>query len=217
MYCSNCGNEISDNANFCSNCGNPKTPPVSENTSKKVTEDSKESNQNEYSKYWYNKGVEFSESHEYERALYAYNQALAIDGMDPDIWNNKCYVLTKLGRYEEAINAGNSGVNFGPNDPVIWNTLRDAYLANNNPEKAAECNNKISNLRTVSPPKTSTSNNYGKGIGICCGLTVLIIIIAVIYNNWSSIAKSTSNFLYGMVFLILLGGILYEGWKAVKH
>jgi len=213
MYCSNCGNELSDHANFCSNCGNAT---ISGNTSKKATEDSKESNQDKYSKYWYNKGVEFSESHEYERSLNAYNQALAIDDKDPDSWNNKSYVLIKLGRYEEAIIAGMIGVNFAPNDPLIWNTLRDAYLANNNPEKAAECNNKISNLPTR-PPEKIPPSDYGKNIRICVGLTVLIIIIVVIYTNWASIAKSSSRFLYYMVFLILLTGILYEGWKAVKH
>jgi tetratricopeptide (TPR) repeat protein len=214
MYCPNCGNELSDHANFCSNCGNAN---ISGNTSKKATEDSKESNQDKYSKYWFNKGVEFSESKEYERALYAYNQALTIDYNDPDTWNNKSFVLIKLGKYEEAINAGKIGVNLAPHDPVIWDTLRNAYLANNNPEKAAECKNKISNLPTRLPEKKSPSGTYGKGIGICFGLIVLMMVIAIIYNNWAGIAKSASSLLYGMIFLILLGGILSEGWKAVKH
>jgi tetratricopeptide (TPR) repeat protein len=197
---------------------------VSENTSKKVTEDSEESNHNKNSyKYWYNKGVEFSESNDYKKALIAYNQALVFGDKDPDIWNNKCYVLFKLGWYEEAINAGKIGVNLAPNDPVIWENLRNAYLANNNPEKAAECNNKISNSQTRSAEKKSASDNYRKPIDlifilkICGGLFVVLLLFIIVNNSWQSIAKNTSSFLHMIVFLILLTGILYEGWKAVTQ
>ena len=176
-----------------------------------------------YFKYWYNKGVEFSESNKYENALQAYNQALVFGDKDPDIWNNKCYVLFKLGWYEEAINAGKIGVNLAPNDHVIWENLRNAYLANNNPEKAAECNNKISNSQTGSAEKKSTSDNYRKPIDlifvlkICSGLFVALLLFITINNYWQTIAKNTSSFLHGIVFIILLIGILYEGWIAITQ
>ena len=215
MYCPNCGNKHSDHANFCSSCGNPN---ISGNTSKKrVPEDLKESNQNKYSKYWYNKGVEFSESNEYQKALDAYNQALENDDKDPDTWNNKSYVLTKLGRYEEAINAGNIGVNLAPNDHVIWETLRDAYLANNNPEKAAECVKKISSLPTELSGNNISSINYSKGFGILSVLIILVLLIVFIWGRWTSVTQNASSLLHDMIFLILLGGILFEGWKAVKQ
>lgn len=166
------------------------------------------------SEYWYNKGVEFSESHQYENALQAYNKALSIDNRDPDIWNNICYVLIKLGRYEDAIHSGVAGANLAPNDPEIWETLRNAYLANHNPEKAAECENKISGLRAGSAGKPLTVSD--KTIGICCGLLIFFFFAIAIISNWRSLGNNLSNLIYWIIFLIILAGILYEGWKAVK-
>jgi len=171
--------------------------------------------ENYSSKDWYNKGVEFSESHEYESALAAYDHALSLNDKDPDIWNNKCFVLIKLGRYEEAINAGETGINLAPHDREIRDTLRNAYLANHNPEKAAECENKLSSLRTGSAGKDQ-SDNTGKNIGICCGFFILLFGAIALINNWGSIGNNVSNLIHTIIFVILLIGILYEGWKAVK-
>jgi hypothetical protein len=41
------------------------------------------------------------------------------------------------------------------------------------------------------------------------------MIISAISSNWATIAKNAPNVLWGIVFLILLIGIFYEGWKAV--
>jgi tetratricopeptide (TPR) repeat protein len=79
-----------------------------------------------YEGKWYNKGVDFTESKEYEKALNAYDQALLNDDKNPDIWNNKCFVLTKLGRCDEAIIAGNKAVQLNPKDPELRDTLRQA-------------------------------------------------------------------------------------------
>jgi tetratricopeptide (TPR) repeat protein len=95
----------------------------------------------------YNKGVEFTESKEYEKALNAYDQALLLNDKNPDIWNNKSVVLTKLGRCNEAIIAGNKAVQLKPNDPELWDTLYDAYITCNNQEKADECRKNIIRLR----------------------------------------------------------------------
>jgi tetratricopeptide (TPR) repeat protein len=100
----------------------------------------------ELSEVWYNKGVDFSDSKEYEKALMAYDQALTFNDKDQDIWNNKSYVLTKLGKCDEAINAGNIAVKLAPNDPVLWKTLRDAYIGCNNQEKADECQKNVLKL-----------------------------------------------------------------------
>ena len=98
-------------------------------------------------KHWYNQGVKFTESKEYEKALNAYDQALINNDKNPDIWNNKCFVLIKLGRCNEAITAGNIAVQLKPNDPELWDTLRDAYIACNNQEKADECQKNVLRLK----------------------------------------------------------------------
>jgi hypothetical protein len=53
--------------------------------------------------------------------------------------------------------------------------------------------------------------------GICCGLLILFSIGSAISSNWASIAKNAPGILWGIAFLILLVGILYEGWKAVMN
>lgn len=99
-------------------------------------------NSEDSAKYWYNRGVDFSESGQYRESLESYDQALKFDDKDPDIWNNKCYVLTKMGKFEEAIKAGKNAVEHAPNDPRIWDCLSDAYRGNNNFTDAAECSRK---------------------------------------------------------------------------
>ena len=132
---------------YCPSCG------VNIDTFLLKKDDSQKADKNKESvKFWYNRGVDFSHSNDYEKALDSYDKALTFDDTDPDIWNNKCYVLTKLGRYEEAIKAGNKGIELAPNDPQIWDCLRDAYLANNNLEKAAECSKKITRLENAFIP-----------------------------------------------------------------
>ena len=224
MFCPECGTELPDYAKFCNNCGNPQIHTVPNTNKNNITGSQKNDdigiNYNNFvfpSKYWYNKGVEFSRSNEYEKALHAYNQALTFEDKDPDIWNNKCYVLIKLGKYEEAIKAGNKGVELAPYDYIIWDTLRDAYIASNNPGKASECDKIISNLQGRSVEKTPSTGNFGKVIGIFCGLFILLIIIGAIINNWGTIARNGLGILYYLIFGILLLGILYEGWKAVIH
>jgi predicted RNA-binding Zn-ribbon protein involved in translation (DUF1610 family) len=68
------------------------------------------------------------------------------------------------------------------------------------------------------PKKESSSYNSGKSLDfmyivkISGGLLVILLIVLTMAGT----AKSGSNLLYGIVFLILSGGIFYEGWKAVK-
>lgn len=173
--------------------------------------------ENSYAKYWYNKGVDFSNAQDYKSAISSYNQALAIDDKDPDIWNNMCFALLKQGWYEQAISAGTVGTNLAPDDPVIWENLRDAYYANNEPAKASECQNKISSLKNGPSGNSVTSDNSGKTICVCCGLVFLFFVVIAIFNNWESVGKNFPNLLYVVIFSILLMGILYEGWKAVSQ
>ena len=88
------------------------------------------------------------------------------------------------------------------------------------------CNAKIDrNLNILSDPKEGSSQkvlpsyNSGKSIDfiylmkISGGLLVLLIVTIIT----ATVAKSAYKFLYDMIFLILLGGILFEGWEAVKQ
>ncbi|MDP3396403.1 MAG: tetratricopeptide repeat protein [Methanoregula sp.] len=121
---------------------------------------------------------------EYERALYRYNQALAINDTDPNIWDKKCFVLIQLGRFEEAIDAGKIGVQLAPNDPELWDTLHDAYISSNNLEKADECWKNVLNLikqkrGTDSQGSLENPSRGRKGPRKkcnCCGINVSEII-----------------------------------------
>lgn len=115
-------------------------------------------NSEDSAKYWYNRGVDFSESGQYRESLESYDQALKFDDKDPDIWNNKCYVLTKMGKFEEAIKAGKKAVEHAPNDPRIWDCLSDAYSGNNNFTDAAECSRKKTTIENFSSRKKTESS-----------------------------------------------------------
>jgi hypothetical protein len=143
-FCPNCGTEISDKVKFCEYCGVKIDTFSLKRDEKSIVEENKES-----AKFWYNEGVNFTESKEYEKALEAYKKALTFDSKDPDIWNNKCYILNKLAKYDEAVLAGNEGVKLSPQDPEIWDNLCDAYIGCNNREKADECKKNINKIRNL--------------------------------------------------------------------
>lgn len=75
---------------------------------------------------YYNKGIDFSASGDFEKALDAYNHAIDLDAKNANAWNNKSYVLTQLGRYDEAIVAGERAVQLSPGDIDIHHTLEEA-------------------------------------------------------------------------------------------
>ena len=124
------------------------------------------------SKLWYNKGVDFTESKQYEQALMAYDQALTFDDKDPDIWNNKCYILNILAKYEEAVKAGSVAVKISPQDSQIWNNLRDAYIGCNNQEKADECKKNMKSFNF-----SNQSDCVNSKIRIAIGLVILLFVV----------------------------------------
>jgi tetratricopeptide (TPR) repeat protein len=111
-----------------------------------VTETAEQDNLKKSKLFWYNKGVDFTESQQYEQALMAYDQALTFDDKDPDIWNNKCYILNILAKYEEAVKAGSVALKISPQDLQIWNNLYEAYIGCNDREKADDCKKNIIKL-----------------------------------------------------------------------
>jgi tetratricopeptide (TPR) repeat protein len=175
-FCPNCGTEVSDNVKFCPNCGTNI-----DSFSVKKNEDSILKENKESAKFWYNEGVDFTESKEYDKALMAYDRALTFDSKDPDIWNNKCFVLTKLGRCDEAVLAGNKAVQISPQDPQAWDNLCDAYTECKNKVKADECRRNASKLQKQSESSIPSSAGRSlKGSNKSYFLMAIIIITAVI-------------------------------------
>jgi tetratricopeptide (TPR) repeat protein len=170
-FCPNCGQNISEKVNYCTECGADIN--FFNTNSKNGTSNNELIGSAEY---WYNQGVNLTESEKYENALIAYNQGLRFDDKNPNIWNNKCYVLQELGKYEEAIKAGNRGVELAPNDPEIWDTLRDAYIVSNNLENAAECSKKILTLKKIEDKKNNEKKSFGNILFQC-----VIIVIAIFF------------------------------------
>ncbi len=80
---------------------------------------------------YYNQGIDFSESGDYNKALDAYNNAIKHDPKNASALNNKSYVLTQLGRYDEAIDAAEKALEISPYDKDIHATLKDAQKKKN--------------------------------------------------------------------------------------
>jgi len=107
-------------------------------------------------KRWYNMGVDFSDAHEYEKALMAYDQALTFDDKDPSIWINRCYILNQLNRFDEAVNAGNMAIQLSPQNYKAWDNLCDAYNGNKNREKADECKKNMFKIKNLSKDSSNS-------------------------------------------------------------
>lgn len=201
-FCTDCGTKISETVKFCPECG-AKTDFSNTNSDK--TETSVKNNK-ESVKFWYNQGIDFSDSKEYEKALDAYNHALAINDKDPDIWCNKCSVLIKLKRYEDAIKAGNIGVELAPNDLQIWDNLRDAYIGNKNNEMANECLIKIYDLKNSWPFKKEAFKQ------LFSFPVFLMVIVSVIISFCIAIIISiigVNDFIIGNLIKFFLVSILF--------
>jgi tetratricopeptide (TPR) repeat protein len=56
----------------------------------------------ETAKDWLNKGNSLYNQGKYEDAIHAYDRALELDPLDPEVWQNKGYALNKLGKNKEA-------------------------------------------------------------------------------------------------------------------
>ena len=56
------------------------------------------------------------EDGKYDEALSLFEQALKLDGKDPDIWNHKGTALRSLGRYTEAVECFEKSLQIDPRD-----------------------------------------------------------------------------------------------------
>jgi tetratricopeptide (TPR) repeat protein len=77
---------------------------------------------------FYNTGIKLLNSHEYERAITLFDQALASDTTmirQSDAllytYQGKSYALIKLEKYDDAIRTIDEGLAIYPNDTILWN------------------------------------------------------------------------------------------------
>jgi len=101
----------------------------------------------ELSDLWYNKGLKFLESKEYENANSAFDRALKYNNKDARVWNIKCHDLNKIGNYEDAVKVGNTAVQKIPDNIELWDNLTDAYIGCKNQEKADKCQKNVLHLK----------------------------------------------------------------------
>jgi tetratricopeptide (TPR) repeat protein len=78
--------------------------------------------------YYYNLGTRFVVSGEFERAVNAFNSALAsnttmIQQNDvlSYVYRDKAFVLIQLGRFGDAVDTANQGLSLYPKDVSLWN------------------------------------------------------------------------------------------------
>lgn len=70
---------------------------------------------------WYDRSVELFKAGQYNAALDASNNAIALDPNYALAWNSKGAALVNLGRYDEALVASNKAIELDPNLAKAWN------------------------------------------------------------------------------------------------
>lgn len=119
-----CPYNPSDVSNPVNNPVNPNNPgdvisvpvnnPVSPNNPGDVTSDPGDNNGNSAAD-WISKGSEFQKNKELDKAIEAFNKALAIDPSNDVAWNNKGTVYVMQGNFDKAIEAFDKTINLNPN------------------------------------------------------------------------------------------------------
>ena len=67
---------------------------------------------------YFNQGVSYAKSEEYEKALVAYNKAIELDPKYPDVYYNRGICYRKLGEYDKAISDYSKSIELDPDDFV---------------------------------------------------------------------------------------------------
>ncbi len=83
--------------------------------------------QTKHPRLYYLQGVAFEQLSEYEQAVEAYSQCLAIDSEYTDALNNRAVVYGKLKKIDSAIDDLIRAVGSNPNDALAWTNLGLAY------------------------------------------------------------------------------------------
>ena len=106
-------------------------------------------------------GNAFYAAGEFEKALAAYNHALALRPDHPDALNNRAVTLDDLKRYEEALVDCNRALEFRPDDPMILNNRGNALIHLKRYEEAlADCDRSLE----LRPDHPHTLNNRANAL-----------------------------------------------------
>jgi tetratricopeptide (TPR) repeat protein len=91
---------------------------------------------------WYNLGYALTMAEEYEEAVKAYDEALAIDNFIFEIWFNKGAALYALRDFEAARECYEEALEINPDDAEAWNNLGNCHSRLADGEAAIEAYNK---------------------------------------------------------------------------
>jgi tetratricopeptide (TPR) repeat protein len=87
---------------------------------------------------WYNLGYALTEAEEYEEAVKAYDEALAIDNFIFEIWFNKGAALYAMSDFEAARDCYEEALEINPDDAEAWNNIGNCHSRLTDGEAALE-------------------------------------------------------------------------------
>jgi len=76
---------------------------------------------------WYNLGYALTQVEEFEKAVKAYDEALAIDNFIFEIWFNKGNALYAISDYENARDCYEEALEINPDDSEAWNNIGNCH------------------------------------------------------------------------------------------
>jgi tetratricopeptide (TPR) repeat protein len=87
---------------------------------------------------WYNLGFALTEDEQYEEAVKAYDEALAIDNFIFEIWFNKATALYEMRDFEAARECYEEALEINPDDAEAWNNIGNCHSRLTDGEAAIE-------------------------------------------------------------------------------
>jgi len=112
IICKKCLNEIDIDSIFCEYCGNKVEDFEKSKLSNTKTEDNLSVGDKNF---WFNRGIGYVSTANYENAINAFKKAIEIDGDFADAWYQIGLVYGSTYKYEEAITALDTAVSLNPN------------------------------------------------------------------------------------------------------
>ncbi len=110
MICPKCSRSVRE-ARACLHCGARLSDPPASSLGKSALQ-------------WRQEGARVAQLRQFERALQAFEHALAIEPENGLAWLNKAMVLRELARADDALEAIRTAAELDPGDPTIQRALR---------------------------------------------------------------------------------------------
>lgn len=89
-------------------------------------------------KAYFEEGMTFTRTSQYEQAVQAYTQAIALEPTLAEAHHELGYAFYRLGKYEESISSSEQAIKLKPKNPETYHNLALAYMGLRHWEKAAE-------------------------------------------------------------------------------